>query len=944
MKKWLSTLLLLFVVCFSVAQKQNSSQLPTHQKKMDALLSFNKTLKDENIDINLISEYQSQVNDFIKSKIIPEKDSLFKSVLYHKLGSKWYYPKWKLTNEQKDLISAIDAIKKSLRIKKELNLVDCSINQLLFNLGKMGQLNSDYEQSIKNYIEVINNGNRFCSKKKGKGFGDNKIYFSTQSLAFIYTSFGDSYKAIKYLEDFLYKYDKQISEETRLKVLIELANAFSVMSFIDFSNEIKGNLIKANKVLKNNNFNDQLFYRSQINTIEGNRLELKKEYNKAILLHKKVINDLYEINNEDSLNISFAYNSLGLSQLKIKDYKNSYSNLKKAISYNLYYTAPYNNLGDYYVDHNDFKQALVNYQKAIVYSYNKNVQIEYTNLPTISEIEVSNEKISLLNHIVTKADGWIKFYEYEGNKNHLKQALKTFKLADQLIDIIRFQSKEYQSKLFWRKQGASLYLKAVKVCYLLGKPEEAFYFMERNKALLLLADITNEKAKEITNFPSEISEKEFLLKNAIYLAENDVYENKLATKDTLKVYKDRLYFKKALYEKFVDSLEQVFPQYAKFKKKVEVVNLKSLREIYISEHKHTLHYLLNEEVGYGLLTTTDEQLLFDLEVSKGLINDVESLSKQLSGEKIEFKNFAHVSHSVFNALIPDFVYTKIKGKNVTVVSDHILQKLPFDVLISDKTNTRYLIEDTEISYVYSMSHLDQNTSKEKKYSKEYVGFASEKFNNQFTDLLYNKDEVKGASELFDGDTFFDQKAIKSNFLNSTGDYKIVHVSTHAGIKDNTPYIAFKDSLVNINEVYASKINPELLVLSACNTSNGEIKAGEGVMSLARGFFYSGTKSIVSSLWSINDKSSNYIINEFYKNLKKEQLKSTALRNAKLSYLNKNNENKLSPNLWGALVLIGNNEPIQSVSFLEAYKFYLLIFGVMLFFGFFFKKRIASFFN
>ena len=72
----------------------------------------------------------------------------------------------------------------------------------------------------------------------------------------------------------------------------------------------------------------------------------------------------------------------------------------------------------------------------------------------------------------------------------------------------------------------------------------------------------------------------------------------------------------------------------------------------------------------------------------------------------------------------------------------------------------------------------------------------------------------------------------------------------------------------------------IFVLSACNTSLGNIKEGEGVFSLARGFFYSGANSVVSSLWNVNDKSTSQIISSFYENLEKGKSKSSALRLAK----------------------------------------------------------------
>jgi len=81
------------------------------------------------------------------------------------------------------------------------------------------------------------------------------------------------------------------------------------------------------------------------------------------------------------------------------------------------------------------------------------------------------------------------------------------------------------------------------------------------------------------------------------------------------------------------------------------------------------------------------------------------------------------------------------------------------------------------------------------------------------------------------------------------------------------------------------------------------------MSLARGFFHSGAESVVSSLWDVQDLSTSFIMNEFYKNLRDKQTKSEALRNAKLTYLDTHMLTEASPSFWASFVLLGNTDPL-----------------------------------
>ena len=68
-------------------------------------------------------------------------------------------------------------------------------------------------------------------------------------------------------------------------------------------------------------------------------------------------------------------------------------------------------------------------------------------------------------------------------------ALETVKIADFLVDNIRLESNEQKSKIFWRTISSQIYTNAVEISYKLNQPENALYYIEKNKAILLLEDI-----------------------------------------------------------------------------------------------------------------------------------------------------------------------------------------------------------------------------------------------------------------------------------------------------------------------------------------------------------------------------------------------------------------------------------------------------------------------
>ena len=119
----------------------------------------------------------------------------------------------------------------------------------------------------------------------------------------------------------------------------------------------------------------------------------------------------------------------------------------------------------------------------------------------------------------------------------------------------------------------------------------------------------------------------------------------------------------------------------------------------------------------------------------------------------------------------------------------------------------------------------------------------------------------------------------------------------------------EDGLLHTYEVYGVQLNARMVVLSSCNTGTGMLSTGEGILSLARGFLYSGSQSVVMSMWEIEDKSGTEIINRFYRNLKKGNNKSTALRKSRSSYLKNASQLKSHPYFWATLVVYGDNSPV-----------------------------------
>lgn len=639
-------------------------------------------------------------------------------------------------------------------------------------------------------------------------------------------------------------------------------------------------------------------------------------YNKALIISNEL---------EDTEKIFYCLNNLAILHKKKFEYEKAKSLLDKASKMignkHSGQVIISNNLADIYQKENNHQKALIYYQKAIVQSL-ETKEINYQELPILQDLKFSPNKLDILGYLIDKANGWIAYYDAEENPEYLKNALDTFTLADQLIDLIYVESREDLSKLFWRKKGAAFYPKAVEVCYRLQQPEKAFFFMEKNKAMLLLENMTNATAKRLSKLPENILEREQNLIKEIKTLESEIQASTESQKiDSLKnnVFK----FKKEQ-SAFLDSLETEFPKYYNYKKNIKIVTLQNVQAT-LEADELILQYIVGKEKGFVALISPKTIQLKELPTTEILTETVTQYKEAVSNPfvKNEDKNkYEAVAKKLYQQLIAfNISEMQFAEKRITIIADGLLQYIPFEALRTP--NDTYFIENTEIHYNYSLSSAAHSQQNNTPIRHTFIAIAPTRFkNDQFTALATSKEELEKLTTIFNANHFQYEKATKTRFSEAYGNYKIMHLSTHGGIENTVPWMAFYDETMTLDELYFTKNQSELVVLSACKTSDGELKKGEGVMSLARGFFNAGAKSVVSSLWDINEKASNDIIQEFYKNIAAGDTKSSALQKAKLSYI-KNNKNtsEASPYYWSALTITGDVSPIYEKQ--NGYLYYII---------------------
>ncbi len=173
-------------------------------------------------------------------------------------------------------------------------------------------------------------------------------------------------------------------------------------------------------------------------------------------------------------------------------------------------------------------------------------------------------------------------------------------------------------------------------------------------------------------------------------------------------------------------------------------------------------------------------------------------------------------------------------------------------------------------------------------------------------------EIERLSEELKGHVLLDNAFELEDFLADfrENDYQLVHIASHGffGGEPEQNFIMTYDRLLNMNQL-ESMIKPkqlaahpvELIVLSACQTAEGDDRSPLGLTGMA---LKSGARSGLGSLWPVSDNAVRKLLPDFYAHLKKPQnSKAKALQQAQLDLMQQ--EDYSHPFFWSPFILVGN---------------------------------------
>lgn len=807
-----------------------------------------------------------------------------------------------------------------------LALVVLNCNKAYYE-NQYGQL----EKAIKSYEKAW----LLCQKHHFKGY--DIIEYCLKPLGNLYTLLGDYDNAENTIKQYYFIADQEKNEPQKVAAILNLSNVYQNTGNLYKAIDLLEKTIQTEKLTSTqkgillNNLGADYFLTTKSFSMKTTAIEkAESAFLKAVLLLKNDKSQAETLSNSyrNLAKLKIEQNDLAKASDYFEKAKTAFHQTsgqeprKKA---QLYYEAAFL----------AFRQGNIKEANQNIISVFKTLLPDYTDFKSILPNQNSlYAETVLLDALDLQAALYL-------TKNQPKNALKSFALSFYIEELFQSLLVYENSKIVTQIRNRNRTEKCLSIYYSLYEKEKKIHYIE--SAFLLSEQTKSVVLKSRLHENTNLSREEKLILqqlqnwNTVILKEQQKLERANIPKinEAIKKQNELMLLLKKNKSEDINETNTTFDLqklYVKLAQDNAVLTeyfagSDGIYNFTVENKTIKLYYISLEGTGF---TSLMEFIRF--------FNDPNAINDNP-------QNYNRLGSRIYkNLKIP----SSAKHKNLIIIPDGILSFLPFEALITKESTTtnfakmHYLVNDFNVAYNNSASFY-VNSVPFPKTKKTVLGIFPIFENTDFA-LTFSKNELQSIKKNFDGQFFENKAATFSNFKQNALHYSILHLSTHASSGDlETPAsIKFYDQEILYSELYNLHINPDLVVLSACETGIGKLYKAEGAMSVARGFQFAGAQHLLFSLWKVNDFTTSVFMDDFYTNLKKDHSYFEANARAKRDFLQDPNipNAKKSPYYWSAFVYYGSIAPAEKSSHYIVYIISILILiGLFLIFNPYQKWKI-----
>ncbi len=493
------------------------------------------------------------------------------------------------------------------------------------------------------------------------------------------------------------------------------------------------------------------------------------------------------------------------------------------------------------------------------------------------------------------------------------EALAAYKQAVTIIEDVRGQLAEERFRSGYVEDKYQVYVALVELLLKLQQPGEAFVYSERLRAQSFLDQLNRgmpgpQNAVQ-RQAETELRERIRQLRRLINAEwEQPANQRRGQALDTFS--KDLAAAERA-YQDLLDDLRRSDPTYVAW----HALGLPSaaqlqkllppktaLIEYVIAEDNLAIFVLTSGKVRATTVSVSAQNLSSRVELLRDLIVHASGDSWRLPAAGLFRVLISPVEQQGWLAGV----------QRIYLVPNGVLNYVPFAALSNTATEgSRLLGDDYVLAYLPSAAVLTLHQGPAPQ--GDLLAMAPERAH-----LKYASDEVMDVGRLFPARKLVltGKSATKERFERSAGNYRFLHLATHGYLNRYAPLLSGleleasgdDDGLLEVHEILGLHLHASLVTLSACDTALGsgyfsEIPAGDDFVGLTRAFLTAGSRTVLASLWEVNDKSTAQFMADFYRRLSGNS-KAGALSAAEQAMRSRAGHYD-RPYFWAPFVLVGS---------------------------------------
>src|SRR5579864_147626 len=358
------------------------------------------------------------------------------------------------------------------------------------------------------------------------------------------------------------------------------------------------------------------------------------------------------------------------------------------------------------------------------------------------------------------------------------------------------------------------------------------------------------------------------------------------------------------------------------------ITLKELQSS-LSRSELVLEYVVDDPASYCLVITREGAHIVKLP-GKQMISPL--VSAYLS--EVKAKHATHDEARRLYDVLMDPIPEAQGNDQLVIVRDGPLHLVPFDALLDRRSD--YVVQSRTVVYSPSASSFfllrtaaqsensaptvlaigdvpyDRSNLRPSAVTRGYDGTA-------LSNLPSSREEALAAASAFPNRSrtlLLGENATETAFKKNVN-HRVIHMAVHAIANEARPERASlvllsdpvhdEDGFLQASEIVQLPLNADLVVLSACDTAVGPLEGQGGISTLSQAFLLAGSRTVVSTLWSVEDETTLYLMKTFYSELNRKKPVPDALAAAKRTML-KTYGAKAVPYYWAGFTVEGVAEP------------------------------------